>query len=71
MTEAQQQAFERIEEIMREHFGAGVILVQAESPESDRSSVVTTTWHGGYATAIGLLELGKMRVWNKLRNASE
>ena len=62
MTPAQEQAFKQIEEILREHFEASVIVVQADD---DKKSDVRSSWHGGYATSIGLLELGKLHVWNK------
>jgi hypothetical protein len=58
MTEAQTQAAERILEIMREHFSAGVIVVCAET-EDEKSDAVRCFWHGGFPSAIGLLELGK------------
>lgn len=71
MTEAQTQALARIEEIMREHFSAGIIVVAGEVAESDTSEDIRCTYHGGYAASIGLLELGKLQVWRKGKDVSD
>jgi hypothetical protein len=62
MTPAQDDAFKRIDEIMREHFEAGVIVVKGE--HTDKTEDIRSTWHGGYATSIGLLEMGKLHAWH-------
>lgn len=75
MTEAQTQALDRIEEIMREHFSAGVTVVEGEVEgeveENDKASDIRCTFHGGYAASIGLLELGKLQVWRKGKDVSD
>ena len=65
MTQAQQDAFCKIEELMREHFEAGVLVI--ETVNDDRKHETRSTWHGGYAVSLGLLELGKLQVWDKTR----
>jgi hypothetical protein len=71
MTEAQTQALDRIEEIMREHFTSGVLVVEGEVEENDKASDIRCTFHGGYAASIGLLELGKLQVWRKGKDVSD
>lgn len=68
MTNAQEDAFQKIKELMREHFSAGVIVVNGEVSEDDKADDVQSIYHGGYATSIGLLELGKLQVWRKGRD---
>jgi hypothetical protein len=71
MTPAQETAFSRIEEIMREHFTSALLVVEGELEENDRASDIRCTYHGGYAASIGLLELGKLQVWRKGKDVSE
>ena len=66
MTPAQEDAFSRIEEIMREHFSAAVLVVEGE--HDDKRSMIRSTWNGGYAASIGLLEMGKLQVWREQQN---
>ncbi len=47
---------------MREHFSAGVIVVEGDLPENDGASSIYRTYHGGYAAAIGLLVIGRDRL---------
>jgi hypothetical protein len=63
MTAAQETAFKQIMEIMREHFAAGVIIIEGELADNDHASDIETAFHGGYATSIGLLEIAKIKVW--------
>lgn len=56
MTDAQQDALDKIKVIMREHFDAGVVMVTCGS-ERDDISDIQGTWHGGFAAAIGLTHL--------------
>ena len=71
MTTAQENAMERIEEIMREHFSSGVLVVQGDVLDNDKAEDIRSTWHGGYATSLGLLEMGKLHVWNKSNGGAE
>jgi hypothetical protein len=63
VTAAQVDAFKRIEEIMREHFTAAVLVVEGEN--DDKSCDIRSTWNGGYSASIGLLEMGKMQAWHE------
>lgn len=73
MTAAQNQALNQITEIMREHFEAGVVLaigdVDPETPDLPPGFDVTKasdhafTYHGGKAACIGLMEMGRIKVW--------
>ncbi len=60
MTDAQEYAFTEIERMMREHFEAAILVVECD--HSDKDSECRATWNGGYASAIGLLEIGKQQV---------
>jgi len=53
-TEAQKAAFNQIEEIMREHFDAGVFRVLAEI--NDQQDESRGSYSGGKSNAIGLLQ---------------
>ena len=57
MTTAQNQALNQIQEIMREHFQAGIITVIGEIEGEDKKEDIQSSWHGGSATAYGLLTL--------------
>lgn len=69
MTPAQEEAFNKIEDIMREHFESAVFVVSGETGD-DGSNVIRCGWHGGYATAIGLLNLGDFEVKKSAQNES-
>ncbi len=62
MTPAQKQVRDKIDELLREHFSASVLVTQVES--GDTADVVDASWHGGYPASIGLLEIAKLRVWH-------
>lgn len=70
MTEPQRDALNRIEQIMREHFTTGVIIVEGEITNRDDAADIETIYHGGYAASIGLLELGKLYVWRHGRDVA-
>lgn len=60
MTDAQQQAHEKIHALMVEHFDAGVLVISYEGHNGTQATDSMKVTHtGGYATAIGLLEIGK------------
>lgn len=66
MTDAQNDALRRIVDIMREHFDSGIVTVIAEDDEStEGDDEIHCGWHGGYANAYGLLELGKLQMLNE------
>lgn len=60
MTAAQKDALERLLDILREHFEGGVVVVQTENESANDE--IQVSWHGGYANACGLLDLGKARI---------
>lgn len=55
-TEAQSQAVDRIQDIMREHFTAGVLIVECSEVE-DKKDGRQFVWHGGISTALGLTRM--------------
>lgn len=59
MTDAQDKAFEQIEQIMREHFEAGAFTVMADL--DDDREMVRAGWHGGKTRAVGLFMYGAGR----------
>lgn len=54
MTEAQEQAIEKIVHLMREHFNAGVLIVEAREVGDGKEDARQFLWHGGISTALGL-----------------
>lgn len=67
MTDAQQNALQQIEDLMREHFDAGVAVLRAEEETDDLVENSQVVWHGGFAHAIGLLEVGKKKMFKARR----
>lgn len=61
MTEAQEQAFVKIEEIMREHFNSGVFVVAGDMPAEENTEIIRCGWHGGAATAVGMFAVGQRK----------
>lgn len=57
MTAAQTDALNKIRELMREHFSAGIVTVIGEIENEDRKEDIQSAWHGGSATAYGLCHL--------------
>lgn len=67
MTPAQDEALNKIKDIIREHFEAGVISIQGEDDYDFQ-------WHGGISTALGLLDIAHdrlMRVVNDTRTSQD
>lgn len=62
MTAAQVQALQKMQEIMREHFSAGVVTVIGEMENDDKREDIQSLWHGGAATAYGLYYLGSQQL---------
>ncbi len=58
MTPAQDEALSAANRILSEHFESSVIVVVGTIPgeDEDRTADVTGIYHGGYCTAIGLLQ---------------
>lgn len=61
MTAAQEQAIEKIQDLVREHFDSGLILVESEDERDIQ-------WHGGFSAAIGNCEIAKRRLLLRLDN---
>jgi len=62
VTQAQSDALERITDIMLEHFNSGITTVVCDQDDESRDEEIHCSWHGGYANAFGLLELGKLQM---------
>lgn len=62
MTAAQEEALTRIENIMREHFAAGLCTVVGEVPGCDNKEDIRSVWHGGCPAALGLADISKQNV---------
>jgi hypothetical protein len=60
-TQAQDDAFDRIEKIMREHFEGGAFTVIAEMENDHGKEVVRAGWHGGKCQSVGLFTYGADR----------
>ena len=61
MTDAQEEAREKAKEILDEHFAGWVLVVLGEE-ENDNHESSPAAWGGGFALAIGLLEVGKTAI---------
>jgi hypothetical protein len=64
LTQAQKDAAERVIQILSEHFDACVVVVSANDDE-ERRNFTEVMWHGGFPTAFGLIEMGKIRLWER------
>jgi hypothetical protein len=62
MTDAQKDAIKKITDLMREHFDQGIASLVCEDSDDERDQEVHVTWHGSFASAYGLLELGKLQM---------
>ena len=69
MTTAQEEAFTKCEEIMREHFASAVLVVEGET-DKDTQSEIRCTYHGGYAASVGLLRIGELNVWKNYKDSN-
>lgn len=66
MTDAQREAHEQIYKLMSEHFDASVLVVAYEGHNGEQSTdSIKVVHHGGWATAIGLCEVGRKEILNK------
>ncbi len=63
MTAAQQEAYEKCERLMREHFDAGVLVILTEY--DDQCEQIDSTYHGGRARCLGLYEVGRLKLLNQ------
>lgn len=69
MTTAQEDAIKRIDDILQEHFIAAVLVVEAE--RDDKTVYHQTTFHGGHASALGLLEIGNRAIHQGRKRSDE
>lgn len=68
MTDAQESAFRKIQDLAREHFTASLFIAEGDvvnEPQevADRCSDVHCVFHGGYAASIGLARLAELKVY--------
>lgn len=66
MTEAQESALSQIERISREHFSAALFIAEGDAvgiENPDSKSDIVSTYHGGYATSLGLCRIAELRVY--------
>lgn len=65
MTNAQQEAWTKSTELLKEHFDTFVLIIDTEAPENlDR--LFDAMWHGGGSTVgIGLCERAKHRMLSR------
>lgn len=64
MTPAQETAIKQIEQLMREHFTAGLIVLVGDHTEGDEDheEIVHYQYHGGYTHGIGLAHFARDRI---------
>ncbi len=58
MTDAQKEARAKVRLILDEHF-TGWVLVMLGDEDEDNDESAPMSWGGGYALAVGLLEIGR------------
>lgn len=61
MTEAQKQTLEKIHELIREHFDAGVVIVETDTEDEKKGEDREIGWHGGITRAVGLCKIAELR----------
>ncbi len=61
MTEAQNAAVAKIKDIMREHFEAGVLIVNADD-DTDDGDETRVAYHGGFVMAMGLVNQARNKL---------
>lgn len=64
MTDAQNEAIQKIHDILREHFDAGLVIV--ESTDDDNVYERELGWHGGISTALGLSIVARRRLEKRI-----
>ncbi len=64
-TPAQEEAIEKVYDILREHFEGSVFAVVANSEDSDSEEISTVYFHGGRMQAIGLVTMAQVKILNK------
>lgn len=57
MNDAQRDVLEKVRLMMDEHFDSWVLAFQTEN--DDHTDCLDVRWHGGYATALGLLDFSR------------
>jgi hypothetical protein len=65
MTDAQDQALDKVHDILKEHFTGSVVVVECEI--DDKLESVNCLYAGGFAKSLGLLKVGESRIWNDRR----
>jgi hypothetical protein len=62
-TDAQNEALIQVRDILTEHFESAVLIISTEV--EDKQDALDIFWHGGFASALGLLDFGRDEI--KLR----
>lgn len=65
-TKAQEDAMEKVYDILKEHFDASVFAVVTDIESTDGQEVNTIYWHGGRVRALGLSHLAIHKLTNKM-----
>lgn len=73
MTDAQENAMTRINDILKEHFDASVVIVMGDAvpteeitqQEADGCRDHEFAYHGGWATCLGLVEMLKFKIYKE------
>lgn len=65
MTEIQEQTLRTVTALLKEHFEAGVIILETE--DLDLNSEREIRWHGGFSRCLGLLGIATIRMLEKPR----
>lgn len=68
MTPAQNEALARIQDMMREHFDAGVCVVAADLEGDVKKCAIETVFNGRISEAVGLCDLGRDQLFGTLEN---
>lgn len=74
MTDAQEAAFDKAQQLLREHFSAAVVLAtvtpaDSPNPTEDRH-MHYWDFHGGEVSALGLLKWGELQVTARMLTQS-
>lgn len=64
MTPAQEDALNKLQDIVREHFDSGIIIVESDDTRE-------MFWHGGISNAIGQCEVAKIRLIQRIQTENE
>ncbi len=58
-TQAQQEALQKVFEIIGEHFDGALVVVNSEADDGQSRSITNIFWTGGYLAALGMTEAAR------------